>query len=159
MAIVRSPLLSLACVTCTNERICDGVALAQIAGVRAPWPIVRVATRQGWEGERCKRDESARIVNARTGKLGNSTDCPRCMSTTGTLRPRTDLGANCWMTGRGANRSDNGPRTHSCDSMHTQANESTQPGAEIPAAAKPGKKNKDASSIEKSDMIWCATTL
>ena len=38
--------------------------------------------------------------------------------------------------------------------MHTHPNDARQPGAETtPAAVKPEKKNKDESSMAKSDMI------
>jgi hypothetical protein len=45
--------------------------------------------------------------------------------------------------------------THCNDNTHTQAVDVlVQPGATIAATAKPEKKNKDVSSLARSD-IWC----
>ena len=60
------------------------------------------------------------------------------------------------MSEHNANRSDN----HGVnDNMHTHSHVERQAGAASPAAAKPGKKNKDESSIAKRVMVWCLTTL
>ena len=75
MGIVRNPLRSLACVTCTKEGICDGVALAQIGVVRTAGPRVRVArTGKRIDSERYERDDMTRLADVRQYKSHS----PRC---------------------------------------------------------------------------------
>jgi hypothetical protein len=61
MGIVRDPLCSLACITRTEEGICDGVAFAQIGVVRTGWPSVMVSRPwQRIDSKRCERDETTK---------------------------------------------------------------------------------------------------
>jgi len=71
-----NPLCSLACVTSTNEGICDGVALAQIAVVRTAWPRIRVSRRQGINGERAPVACRQHVRCDRARILANSVECP-----------------------------------------------------------------------------------
>jgi hypothetical protein len=68
MGIARNPVFSLACVTCTHEVIYDGVALAQVAVVITGWPNVMASRGQRRDSERCERDETTRLVDARQNK-------------------------------------------------------------------------------------------
>jgi hypothetical protein len=114
VGIVRNPIVSLAIGTCTEEGIYDSVAHAQTAVITRY--IVGVLRGQRVESVRCERGETTRLVGAKTNTK-KATHSTRCTSTTGTLRPSTDLGRKCCRTDNG---SDNGQRMHGNDNGHTQ---------------------------------------
>jgi hypothetical protein len=70
--VVRDPFLSLACVARTQEGICDGVTLAQVVTLNAGRPRIVVSLGERIDGERCERDKTTRLADARQTKEGDS---------------------------------------------------------------------------------------